>query len=92
MPDKTPVSDVFEKGKAWYQSRTIIGVIITLVGTVLSAVKPEWAIDFAGVTEVVLEDGKTIAKEADSIWASVLTLVGILTTTWGRIKAKTPIK
>lgn len=92
MAKQNPVSEGFQKAKSWYESKTIIGVIITLIGTVMTAVKPEWSIDLAGVTAIVMEDGEKIAKEADVAYASIIQIIGLATAAWGRIKAKVPIK
>lgn len=89
---KTEIEDAFNKGKAWYQSKTIIGVIIAAGGAVAQMIWPESGVDPQAVVDVIVEDGEGIAQHADNIWFSLVEGFGLLMATWGRIKAHTGIK
>lgn len=85
----TPVQDAFEKGKAWYQSKTIIGILIAAVSTVVKAFLPD--VDIQGATDEVL-NADQVAMSADQVVASVVQLIGFVTALYGRIVAKLGIK
>jgi len=85
----TPVGDLYEKGKAWYRSKTIIGIIIAAVSTLIQAFQPE--IDLQGAVDEVL-NADEVVEAADNLWTSLGQGFGLILAFWGRIKAKFVIK
>ena len=79
----------FEDFKEWYKSKTIIGIIIAAVSSVIAAFYPN--IDVQGSVNEVL-NADTIVQGLDGIWATVGQVVGLALALWGRIKAKVGIK
>jgi len=77
--------------KAWYTSKTIIGLIISSVSGVVYALT-DGNVDISGATNEVLDGAETIAVEADKLWAGVLFFVGQALAVWGRLKAKVGLK
>lgn len=86
------ITDGFEEAKAWYQSKTIIGVIITAVGMLISTFFPESGIDLDGAVTVIMEDGEKIAEQSDLTYGSLIAVWGLLQALWGRVAAKLGIK
>lgn len=84
----TPVGDAFDKAKAWYQSKTIIGVLIAAAGAILSALKPEWGLDLPGTANEIVEGAEEIADAADVTWGAILQAWGLVQAVWGRIVAR----
>jgi hypothetical protein len=84
------VQDNFEKAKAWYQSKTIIGLIISTVGAVVFALTAG-KVDIQGATNEVLNANEAVVA-LDQVWSGALFAVGQLVALWGRITAKTNIK
>ena len=84
------VQDNFEKAKAWYQSKTIIGLIISSIGGVVFALT-SGQVDIQGATNEVLNANDAVVS-LDQVWSAVLFAVGQLVALWGRITAKTNIK
>jgi hypothetical protein len=78
--------------KKWWQSKTIIGVILAFIPTIIKVFKPELDVDAAGAVDSVWEGADLIASAADGIWGEILTVVGSLLAIWGRIKAQVGIK
>lgn len=87
---KTPIQDNWNKAKAWYKSKTIIGILIAAIGAALNFFFPE--VDLTGAVDTVIESGDELAQGIDSIYAQVLQVFGLILALWGRIKAKVPIK
>ena len=88
---KSPVSDAYNKAKAWYQSKTIIGIIIAAVATLLQAFAPKLGLDLVGVVDE-LQNADEIATNLDNVWVTLSQTFGLVLALWGRIKAKTGIK
>ena len=86
---ETPVQDLYEKGKKWYQSRTIIGLIISSVGAIVYAVS-NGEVDIAGAAGEVLTADDVVAS-VDQVWAAVLVVVGQVVALYGRLTAKVKI-
>jgi hypothetical protein len=78
----------FENFKKWYESKTIIGIIIAAVSTLVAAFYPQVDIQSA-VSEVLNADG--IVQGIDGLWTSIGQIVGLALALWGRVKAKTGI-
>ena len=85
------IQDAVNKAKAWYQSKTIIGIIIAAIGAVVAAFT-QGTVDIAGAVNEVINNSGDLVASADSIWGQVLTTVGLALALWGRIKAKVGIK
>lgn len=89
MAKKTEVQDKVNEWKAWYQSKTIIGVIIAALGVVLKIFWPD--VDLDGAVGEVMDSSDEIATAADDIWFNLTTGFGLILAFWGRLKAKMPI-
>lgn len=87
----TPIEDAWQKAKAWFTSKTIIGAIIGIVGMVISLIFPDAGINLQDKVDIVLEDGTVIAQQADIAYGAILTLWGLMQAIYGRIVAKQPV-
>ena len=87
---ETPVSDVVDKAKAWWKSKTFIGIIIMVINPLFKLFGLDF--DLGGTADVVLDEAGDIATQADSIWGGLVSLFGAVLAAWGRLKAKLPIK
>jgi len=85
------VTDKFQEFKSWYQSKTIIGIIISSVSGVVFAVS-NGTVDVSGAVNETLSGAETLAGELDNVWASVTFVIGQAVAIWGRISAKAGIK
>ncbi len=85
------ISGKVGQAKAWFRSKTIIGVIIAFIPTVIKFIKPEWTIDLEGGVEEVFNGAEQLALAADQIWVQVMEVVGSALAIWGRLKAKVGI-
>lgn len=82
--------DKFAEAKAWYKSKTIIGLVISSVSAIVFSMTGG-KIDVQGaVNEVINAD--PLVDSADSIIASVTFFIGQAIALWGRISAKVAIK
>jgi hypothetical protein len=89
------MSDLKDKvgaAKAWYQSKTIIGVVLAFIPTILKLINPELVLDLDGVIEEGFTGAEVIAQTGDQLWSTVVTVGGTLLAIWGRIKAKVVLK
>ena len=86
------INDNVQNAKAWYKSKTIIGVILTFVPTIVRLINPEWTLDLEGVIEEGFTGAEAIANTADQIWVQVTELIGVAVAIWGRITAKVSLK
>ena len=85
----TPVKDAFEKGKAWYKSKTIIGLIVVAISTALGVFYPET--DVKGAIDELM-DADDIVGNVDSLWVLAGQAYGLILALYGRVKAKLAIK
>lgn len=85
----TPLGDVFSKFKSWYQSKTIIGIIIVAVSTLVQAFYPET--DIAGTVGEVM-NGDEVVTGVDSVWIGITQTFGLVLALYGRVKAQFGIK
>lgn len=85
---ETPVQDKWGTAKAWYQSKTIIGVIITALGALLSGIFPNWGFDLGSTVADAVETADQLAPQADVTWGAILQIWGIVQAFWGRLKAR----
>ena len=86
------LQDGVSKAKSWYQSKTIIGVVLTFIPTIVKFISPESVLDIEGVINEGFQGAELIAQTGDQIWASALEVFGVLLAIWGRIKAKVVIR
>lgn len=82
------IKDGFNDFKAWYQSKTIIAVVLGVVSTVLGL----FGIDIGDVVNVTFTEAEAAADQVDAIWISVQNLVLFAVAAWGRIKAQVQIR
>lgn len=85
------ILDKYQEAKAWYNSKTIIGVIIAAVGAIISAFWPELGFDLVEKVEVVEGELDPIAEAVDVTWGSILSLWGLVQAAYGRVVAKGPV-
>ena len=77
--------------KSWYQSKTIIGVVLAFIPTIVQLINPEWTLDVSGVVEEGFTGAELVAETADQIWVTATEVFGTLLAIWGRLKAKVQI-
>lgn len=88
----SPATDVFSGWKAWYKSKTIWGILIATVATLVKVLFPAYTGDIQEGTDVILEEGTTLAQGVDAVYVSVVQLIGLAVAAWGRFKASVAIK
>lgn len=86
------IQDKVGQAKAWYTSKTIIGVVISFIPTIIKFIKPELVVDVEALVTDGFEGAELVAQNADAIWAQLVTLFGALLAIYGRIKASIGIK
>ena len=86
------LDDKVQSAKSWYQSKTIIGVILAFIPTILRLINPELVLDVEGIVTEGFNGAELIAQTADEIWVTVLEVGGSLLAIWGRIKANVKLK
>jgi hypothetical protein len=84
------VQDKFTEAKAWYKSKTIIGLAISSISAIVFTLTGG-KVDVQGAVNEVF-NADSLIDSADSIIASVLFFVGQAVALWGRISAKVAIK
>ena len=82
------LQDGVASAKAWWQSKTIIGILIAFIPTIVKAINPELTLDLGGIAEEGFGAAEQIAEAGDQLWVTLTTLFGSLLAVWGRIKAK----
>ena len=85
------ILDKYQEAKAWYKSKTIIGVIIAALGAVITAFFPEWGINLTEKVAAVEGELDAIAQSADVTFGNILSLWGLLQAAYGRVVAKGPV-
>ena len=85
------VTEKFNQFKSWYQSKTIIGLIISPISGVVFALT-EGSIDVQGASSEIISGGEELAMGVDQAIASATFLLGQALAVWGRIKAKVGLK
>ena len=85
------VSDKVAEFKAWYKSKTIIGLIISSISGVVYALT-DGNVDVAGTVDGAMTGADELATGADNIIASVMFFVGQAVAVYGRLKAKVGLK
>ena len=86
------LDDKVQSAKAWYQSKTIIGVITAFIPTILKLINPELVLDIDGVVAEGFTGAEVIAQTGDQLWATLTTVGGTLLAIWGRMKANVKLK
>lgn len=85
---QTPVGDIVAKGKAWWNSKTVITSIIG----VLTMVAAMFGYDISDIIPNTMETADKVAGHADVIYVAGTAIVGFVITWWARIKAVFKIK
>ncbi len=85
------LQEKLEKAKAWYKSKTIIGVIIGFVPTFIKLVF-DVEVDVNAGVENVWEMADTLVSFADGLYGKVMTTVGSILAIYGRLVASVKIK
>jgi len=87
---KKIVQTKFADFKNWYQSKTIIGLIISSVSAIVYSLT-QGKVDIQGAAGEILNAGE-VAQSADQIISAVTFFIGQAVALWGRITAKAGIK
>lgn len=85
------VTDKFQQFKSWYQSKTIIGIVISSISGVAFAVS-NGAVDVSGAVNETLTGAEELSTTIDGIWTSITFLIGQAIAIYGRITAKVGLK
>jgi len=85
------VSKKVEELKSWYQSKTIIGVIISSISGLGFALS-NGTVDISGAVNETISGVEEVSTTLDSVWTSITFLIGQAVTIWGRITAKVGLK
>lgn len=81
------VTDKFQEFKTWYQSKTIIGIIISSISAVVFTVS-NGTIDVAGGVNETISGAEELSGSVDNVWSAVTFVIGQAVAIWGRISAK----
>lgn len=76
--------------KSWYQSKTIIGLIISSVSGVVFALT-SGKVDIQGATGEILNADQAVSS-IDNVISGITFFIGQVVALWGRLKAKVGIK
>ena len=85
------VTKKVQEFKSWYQSKTIIGLIISSISGVVYALT-DGSIDVQGATTDALSGAEEIAVGIDNIISQITFFIGQALAVWGRLKAKVSLK
>lgn len=91
MSEKGIVQENWQVAKKWYQSKTIIGVIVAALGAIIQHFYPELGIDLPNAIEDVMSTADQIAVSADVGIGAVTEIIGLAFAFYGRLKVKQPI-
>jgi len=86
------LQDGVTNAKAWYQSKTIIGILVAFIPTIVKAINPELTLDLGGIADDGFEAAELVAQTGDQLWVQLTEVFGTLLAIWGRIKAKVVLK
>lgn len=81
------VTEKVEQFKAWYKSKTIIGLAISSVSGIVFAMT-SGKVDVQGAVDTAMGGADDLASGADNIIAGVMFFVGQAIAVYGRFKAK----
>ena len=84
------VQEKFTEAKAWYKSKTIIGLAISSISAIVFSLTGG-NVDVQGAVNEVL-NADPVVDSAEQIVASVTFFIGQVVALWGRISAKTGLK
>ena len=82
------IKDGFDKAKAWWESKTIIAIILGVVSTILGL----FGFDIGNVVGLVFDEAENVAGQVDSLWVGLQAVFFSIVAAWGRIKAEVKIK
>ena len=85
------VSDKVSEFKAWYKSKTIIGLVISSISGVVYALT-NGSVDVAGAVDATMTGADELATGADEVISTVMFFVGQAVAVYGRLKAKVSLK
>lgn len=85
------IQDKVTEFKAWYKSKTIIGLIISSISGVVYALT-NGSVDVAGAVDATMTGADELATGADEIISAVMFFVGQAVAVFGRLKAKVGLK
>lgn len=85
------VTEKFQEAKAWYNSKTIIGLIVSSISGVVLALT-EGSVDIAGAIGALFDGGEEVSASVDSLIASATFAFGQVLAVYGRLKAKVGLK
>jgi hypothetical protein len=85
------VQEKFNEFKQWYQSKTIIGLVISSISGVVFALT-QGQVDVQGATTELIAGAEEVAVGADQVISSVTFVIGQVVALWGRLTAKVGIK
>lgn len=85
------VQEKFNEFKQWYQSKTIIGLVISSISGVVFALT-QGQVDVQGATTELIAGAEEVAVGADQVITSVTFVIGQVIALWGRLTAKVGIK
>ena len=88
---KKVAQEKFQQFKSWYQSKTIIGLVISSISGVVFALT-QGKVDVQGATTDLISGAEEIAVGVDQVIASVTFVIGQAVVLWGRLTAKLGIK
>lgn len=87
---KKIVETKFADFKNWYQSKTIIGLIISSVSAIVYSLT-QGKVDIQGAAGEIL-NAEEVAQSADQIISAITFFIGQAVALWGRITAKAGLK
>lgn len=85
------ISEKVAEFKAWYKSKTIIGLVISSISGVVYALT-DGSVDVAGTVDSAMAGADELATGVDNVIASVMFFVGQAVAVYGRLKAKVGLK
>jgi len=85
------IQDKVNEFKAWYKSKTIIGLIISSISGVVYALT-NGSVDVAGAVDGAMTGADELATGADEVISAVMFFVGQAVAVYGRLKAKVGLK
>jgi len=85
------VQEKFNEFKQWYQSKTIVGLVISSISGVVFALT-QGQVDVQGATTELIAGAEEVAVGADQVISSVTFVIGQVIALWGRLTAKVGIK
>ena len=88
---KVNAKEKVEQFKAWYTSKTIIGLAISSVSGIVYAMT-KGTVDVSGAVDTAMTGADELANSADNTIASVMFFIGQAIAIYGRLKAKVGLK